>query len=349
MAPPIGLALIGCGELARRYAGASRTIEDLQLTVCGDRNARCAAALAEELGCRAAPLEQALTSPAVDAALVVAHHDAQAELVTMAAQAGKHVLVQAPLAVSVSAARRAVQAVEAAGVLAMVGFPLRLAPMIQLARALLPRPLFANGQAFGQRLAEDIGQPDLATGESGLWGTGLHLLDLVCHLMGDSPGRVHAEGGSIVHPGRPAVETALCSLSLPAGRTASLALSGAGRPAVIHDPHLELTDGTRRIALWDEFRAAELAGFTAAEFERWQPPSLERQTENAGQTVVRSPDAAAGRAALAAQLAAFAELLRSGRFPQGTANLADGQRATAVVRAVLAAIRFGQPRSLGRT
>jgi myo-inositol 2-dehydrogenase / D-chiro-inositol 1-dehydrogenase len=73
----------------------------------------------------------------VDAVVICAPTGAHAELAIAAARAGKHVYVEKPLATSLADAERVIDAVDAAGVTAVVGFNRRLHPLFERARELL--------------------------------------------------------------------------------------------------------------------------------------------------------------------------------------------------------------------
>ena len=86
----------------------------------------------------------ALADPEVDAVSLCLPHDLHAPVAIAAARAGKHVLVEKPLADSLAAADAAIAAAEEAGVVLMVAENVRFNPLFQRIRELL------EAQAIGK-------------------------------------------------------------------------------------------------------------------------------------------------------------------------------------------------------
>jgi myo-inositol 2-dehydrogenase/D-chiro-inositol 1-dehydrogenase len=84
-----------------------------------------------------ADVAQLWTDPAVDAVVIAAPAPFHADLVVAAAQAGKSVFCEKPMALSLAAADRAIDAARSGGVVLQVGFNRRFAPDWRAARALL--------------------------------------------------------------------------------------------------------------------------------------------------------------------------------------------------------------------
>ena len=117
------MALIGCGARAAPYLEAARHLPGVEVTAAADpepegaiRGSRPADALV-----RAASLDELLESAAdaFDAVLVTAPPAARGSLVEGAVHAGKHVLVEPPLAADAGGAERVAAAARAAGVRVM--------------------------------------------------------------------------------------------------------------------------------------------------------------------------------------------------------------------------------------
>ena len=115
------VALIGCGAEAGPYLTAARHLPGVEITAAADPDPDRAIRAAESSGVqlRAASLEELLdTAPqAFDAVLVTIPPPAvRASLIAQAAEAGKHVLVEPPLAGTAEKAERSSAAARAAGV-----------------------------------------------------------------------------------------------------------------------------------------------------------------------------------------------------------------------------------------
>lgn len=114
------VALIGCGADADPYLTAARCLPGVEITAAADPDPDRAVHAAKSSGARvrAASLDELLYSAAegFDAVIVTDPPAARASLIARAAEAGKHVLVEPPLAAGPEEAERAAAAARAAGV-----------------------------------------------------------------------------------------------------------------------------------------------------------------------------------------------------------------------------------------
>lgn len=122
----VGLALVGTGTWGRVTALAVGRASEVRLVTCYSRDGERRAAFAAEHGCVAAPsLEAALEHPEVEAAVLVTPNDTHAEQALAAAERGRHVLVEKPIADTLEAGERMRDAFEQAGLLLAVGHGMR--------------------------------------------------------------------------------------------------------------------------------------------------------------------------------------------------------------------------------
>jgi 1,5-anhydro-D-fructose reductase (1,5-anhydro-D-mannitol-forming) len=136
----IGWALVSPGKHADSLvAPAISLAEDTQLVAVCSRDQARADAFAAKHGAQAAytSLEALVADARVDAVFIAAPNFLHAPYTTIAAQAGKHVLVEKPMAVRVDEAVAMVRTCRAHGVKLGVGFHLRHHPGHQEARRLL--------------------------------------------------------------------------------------------------------------------------------------------------------------------------------------------------------------------
>jgi len=131
------------------------------------------------------------------AAVSIATPDfAHREIAVAAAQAGKHILLEKPLATTVEDAEAILQAVEDAGVKLMVDFQNRVNPPFIAARAALQKGDLGDLKYIYARLSNTKYVPTQmlpwASQSSALWFLACHTLDLACWLLADSPKRVYA-------------------------------------------------------------------------------------------------------------------------------------------------------------
>ncbi len=101
MMDPVRFALVGCGRIGRWHARGLARLPDTSLVAVTDSDAEALAALAREFGadpCRS--LESLLRRSDVDVVIVATPPAGHAAIGEAAAAAGKHVLIEKPLALS---------------------------------------------------------------------------------------------------------------------------------------------------------------------------------------------------------------------------------------------------------
>ncbi|HVG95591.1 MAG TPA: Gfo/Idh/MocA family oxidoreductase [Chloroflexota bacterium] len=110
--PILRFGIIGSGRMARTRAAAVGAAPRARLVAVASRNAETGAALAADHGCAfAGGIESLLGRPDLDAVAVCTHNDSHGALAVAALRAGRHALVEYPLALE---ARRADAALELA-------------------------------------------------------------------------------------------------------------------------------------------------------------------------------------------------------------------------------------------
>lgn len=121
-----GFGIIGCGMIARFHAKAIQELPNARLVACYNRTPEKAEKLAEEFGAKAYhDLDALLADPEVTIVTICTPSGAHLEPAVAAAQAGKHVVVEKPLEITLSRCDRIIQACEQAGVKLSTIFPSR--------------------------------------------------------------------------------------------------------------------------------------------------------------------------------------------------------------------------------
>src|SRR5438132_823516 len=140
----VGTILVGCGNRGVHAHGRlAQQLPTFELVaVCDVDEARLRAA-SEHLGVPGErDLDRLLTRHGVQAVIVATGVPWHVPVALAAIRAGKHVLVEKPLADTTAAARELVQAAERAGVMGLVGYQWRLseftAALVREAAALAP-------------------------------------------------------------------------------------------------------------------------------------------------------------------------------------------------------------------
>ncbi len=113
---PLGLGIVGTGNIAGQYATDSRTHPSIQLVAATDLDPARAAAFAEAHGGRAhATLDDLLADDSVDVVVNLTVHQAHYEVTKRALEAGRHVYSEKPMALSADHARELVELAAARG------------------------------------------------------------------------------------------------------------------------------------------------------------------------------------------------------------------------------------------
>lgn len=109
-------AIVGCGNIATRYAQQISSYENLELTGFTDVIPERAVEFAGEYGGQAyASLEEILADEAVDIIVNLTIHHAHVEVITKSLEAGKHVHTEKPLAMTYEEAQALVKLAEDKG------------------------------------------------------------------------------------------------------------------------------------------------------------------------------------------------------------------------------------------
>jgi predicted dehydrogenase len=129
---PVGLALVGCGQMGRVHAAAIAREKRASLVAVQDADTSRATEFAQEFrGARAVPaLEDVLADPRVDGVMLATPHHLHFSQVMLALGAGKHVFVEKPMALSVDDARTMCERAAAVGRRLLVGQVMRFWPNV---------------------------------------------------------------------------------------------------------------------------------------------------------------------------------------------------------------------------
>ncbi len=134
----------------------------------------------------------------IDLVDIAVPNDAHAEIAIAAAQAGKHIICEKPLARTVEEAKAMHEAVSAAGVVNMVAFSYRRTPAVVYAHELIASGALGRIRNFrGTYLQDWSNDPDLplswrfqrdVAGSGALGDIATHVLDLARYLVGEITG-----------------------------------------------------------------------------------------------------------------------------------------------------------------
>lgn len=189
----IDYAIVGCGAMARTHAQAAAKNPGSSVRYCVDTDLSRAEQFAQQYGGIGTDnYEVALADPGVHAVAIVLPHHLHCEFSVKAAEAGKHIFVEKPMACTVEECDRMMAAARAAGVQLFVAHVLRfweanirIKEMIQ--SRTLGRPFLARYYSEGRpSLAEDrMHLIDPAKGGGVILAGEVHHTDLIRWWMGE--------------------------------------------------------------------------------------------------------------------------------------------------------------------
>ncbi len=201
----LGVALIGYGGIGRVHAIAYRNIpfhyglpaDSIRIVGVATSNPDSAQKAAAEIGCEigTADYRELLAHPEVDFIDCCLPNNLHEAVVIAAAQAGKHIYCEKPLAMNVAEAQRMVEAVEQAGVKTQVTFNVRFYPAMQRAKQLIDDGFIGRVFSYRGRYYRssyiDASKPlswrlsRAVSGGGALFDLGSHILDLAYYLLGE--------------------------------------------------------------------------------------------------------------------------------------------------------------------
>jgi inositol 2-dehydrogenase len=203
----LGVGVVGVGEMGQRHAENLRhRVPGCRLVAVADvdgaRASRVAAELEIEHSYSSVP--EMLERKDIQAVVIATPDRFHAQAIQTAAAAGKHILCEKPIAVSVQDARAALSAVKKAGVLLQIGFMRRYDPGYVAAKQRIEAGEIGQPVIF-KSVGRDKDAPPLAYYRANLNGmvfynNSIHDFDLARWLMGDEVAQVQAYTTCCIRP-----------------------------------------------------------------------------------------------------------------------------------------------------
>ena len=142
---PLRIALVGCGRISRNHLESIASVEGLELVAVADSDLPRAQAVGESHGVPAfASLEEMLAAVPSDIVSICTPSGLHPQHGITAAKAGRHMLTEKPMAISLAAADELVHACDAAKVQLFVVKQNRLNPPIQLLKRAVEKGRFGR-------------------------------------------------------------------------------------------------------------------------------------------------------------------------------------------------------------
>ena len=252
MSKTIHIGIIGCGAIGAEHAKALAQVDGAQIAGCCDLTMARAEEYARTYGIGYATTEhdRIIADPGIDAIYVLTQHDSHADLCIRAARAGKHVLVEKPLALSVEDCLRVGRAVKETGVTLMTAFKMRYYDLVQRTRDLMPKPLMLTMQMMDNRWPGDFWANDPVKGGGNVLSQGCHSCDLLRYMARSDPLEVYAAGGNYYQP-TDVVDNVCATFKFANGVVASWVQGDCRVPAAVSKFFLQAYDADRSVTLSD--------------------------------------------------------------------------------------------------
>jgi UDP-N-acetyl-2-amino-2-deoxyglucuronate dehydrogenase len=335
---PLRFAIAGAGTAARYHAQAIAATEGARLVAVSRAAASRRDDAAREFGvpCEAS-FEALVARDDVDAVCICSPSGPHGPQAAAAARAGKHVLVEKPMALTLAEADAAIDAARAAGVTLGVALQRRTEPAYRALQAAI-----ADG-ALGRTVLATVTVPYLRTPEyyaatpwRATWATdgggvlinqAIHLADLLLWMCGDVR-EVRATAATVVRAIE-AEDTLTASLQFANGALGSIVATTGAAPGFPH-----------RLEVYGDRGGVQIEADAVV---RWDADPARRPTETAAPTGAGSGASATGLAPDGHRrlVADFVDAVRTGREPLVSGR--EGRRSLALVLAVYEAARTGRP------
>ena len=319
----LGVGIIGAGHFGAAHAQALAAVGDARL-VAACRNDE--AGLREFCGAFGGKgyrdYRDLLADPAVDAVVIAVPHHLHAEMAIAAAQAGKAIMLEKPIAPTVAECRQVLATVQSAGVTLMPGHTMRFTLPFLAARGVIESGEIGRMRFGSSRMVKLWMEPnrrdwhlDPAKGGGMLFTAGLHALDRLIALAGRRASHISAVTATAFHDQR-ADDVALLLLRFGDDAVGQVASIGYRNGAFISGDEIVCENGVLAV---DFFK-----GVALGRGQGWESVPESFEDDVAGRALVR-------------QWEAFSLAVRSGGKPPVTG--ADGLHVVACIEAAFTASR----------
>jgi UDP-N-acetyl-2-amino-2-deoxyglucuronate dehydrogenase len=240
---PIGFGIIGAGMISRFHAKALADVRGAKLVACADTAPGRAEMFAKELGCRAyESVDAMLADGDVNAVTIATPSGAHMDPAVAAAKAGKHVVVEKPLEVTLKKCDRIIDACDEAGVKLATIFPSRFHDSSVLMKQAVDAGRFGRltlGDAYVKWYRTQQYYDSGAwrgtwalDGGGALMNQAVHTVDLLAWLMGPVA-EVQAHTATLAHERIEVEDTAVATIKFASGALGVIEATTAAFPGYL--------------------------------------------------------------------------------------------------------------------
>jgi UDP-N-acetylglucosamine 3-dehydrogenase len=194
----LGVAVIGTGFWGKNHARAYKELESTKLVAICDVNAERAKSVADQFGVKAyTSSARMLKNAEIEAVSVCTWSTILAKEALKALNAGKHVLVEKPMAANSKQAKKLLKTADEKGLHLTVGFLMRFIPGLQSMQESI------ENKRIGELVsvtAKRVSQWPERIGDVGVVkDTAIHDIDVMRYITREDPISVYAKMGSMKH------------------------------------------------------------------------------------------------------------------------------------------------------
>ena len=237
------IALLGAGRIGEVHARSIAAHPDCVLAAVADVAVGAARKLADQYGAQVRSVDEIFTDSTIDAVLIATSTDTHSDLMERATAAGKAVLCEKPVDLSLERALACQRRIGRTGRTVMIGFNRRFDPNFSALKAALDAGEIGKAELLTITSFDPAPPPvSYLTGSGGLYrDMMIHDFDMACWLMGGPPSSIYAKGASLVDREIGAVgdvDTAAATLCWTDGRIA--VIKNSRRAGYGYDQRVEL-------------------------------------------------------------------------------------------------------------
>ena len=237
------VGLLGAGRIGQVHAAVIAAHEGSKLAAISDVYAPAAEELAAKYHAQVRSSDEIIADDAINAVLIATSTDTHSDLIEAATQAGKAVMCEKPVDLSLERARACLEAVSATGRPVMIGFNRRFDPSFAAIRDSLVSGQIGKAELLSVTSFDPAPPPvEYIKVSGGMFrDMMIHDFDMTNFIMGETPVSISASGACLVDPeiGRAGdIDTAVVTLSYADGKLA--VIKNSRRAAYGYDQRLEL-------------------------------------------------------------------------------------------------------------
>ncbi len=249
-----GFGIVGCGMIANFHSRAVADIPGAKVTACFDTIPAAADRLAGSVGCKAYyDLHAMVNDPSVDVVTICTPSGAHMEPAVAAANAGKHVIVEKPLEITLKRCDAIIEACSRAGVALATIFPSRFHESSQLLKRAVEKGRFgrlAMGDAYVKWYRSQQYYDSGAwrgtwqlDGGGALMNQAIHSVDLLTWIMGPVV-EISAHTATLAHERIEVEDVATATLRFENGALGVIEASTAAFPGFLKRIEIHGSEGS---------------------------------------------------------------------------------------------------------